>query len=69
MKENKELQCAACRRALQEGLDVFEVCEGLIGIRDFVPLQQPMYFCCSDCLKDYFSAGAGYLPKAPKRVP
>lgn len=63
----KEKQCSNCRRKLDIGVDAIRVNHGVIGIRDFVPLDEMMFFCGEDCLRDYYDLGD--LPKMPRRIP
>ena len=64
--ENKKT-CANCRRDLDVGVDALRVDEGVIGMKDFVPLEGTVYFCCERCLRDYFDTND--LPSIPKRIP
>ena len=59
--------CANCRRDLGVGVDTIRVDEGVIGTKDFVPLDNTMFFCCERCLRDYFDMGD--LPSMPPRIP
>lgn len=64
------MKCATCRRELNEGSDVFQVEEGIVGLSGFVPLDDAVVFCSVECLKEYFKASRGYDRwKAPDRVP
>ncbi len=62
------MKCATCQRELTEGEDVFEVIEGIVGIQGIVPLENPLLFCCAQCLKEYFSPSRGFY-RMPRRVP
>jgi hypothetical protein len=62
------MRCATCRHELKEGINVFQVEEGVLGMAGFVPLEEPNIFCSVECLKDFFSASRGY-EQAPRRVP
>ena len=62
------MKCSTCRKELNEGMDVLEVQEGVVGTRGFVPLDSNAVFCSVECLKEYFRASKGY-EKAPRRVP
>ena len=64
--ENKKT-CANCRCELDIGVDVIKVDEGVIGVKDFVPLEKMQFFCCERCLKDYFDMSD--LPSLPRRIP
>lgn len=59
--------CANCRRELDVGVDATRVDEGVVGVKDFVPLGEPMFFCCEECINVYFDLGS--LPSVPKRIP
>jgi len=63
--ENKK--CANCTRELDIGVDTLRVDEGVIGTKDFVPLDSTMFFCCERCLYDYFDMGD--LPSVPRKIP
>ena len=64
--ENKK-NCANCRRDLDIGVDAIKVDEGVIGTKDFVPLDKPMFFCCDECLSAYYDMSN--LPSVPQRMP
>ena len=64
--ENKK-NCANCRRELDVGLDAIKVDEGVIGVKDFVPLEKMLFFCSEKCLMDYFDMSD--LPSMPPRIP
>jgi len=68
MAENNSIKCAACRTNLEEGMDVIQVEEGIIGLRGFVSLEKPLLFCSVDCLRDYFTPSKGGY-KLPRRIP
>ena len=64
--ENKK-NCANCRCELDVGVDAIKVDEGVIGVKDFVPLEKTLFFCCEKCLRDYFDMSD--LPSMPPRIP
>ena len=64
--ENKK-NCANCRRELDVGVDAIKVDEGVIGVKDFVPLERMLFFCSEKCLMDYFDMSD--LPSMPPRIP
>ncbi len=64
--EDKRI-CANCRRELDVGVDATRVDEGVIGLKDFVSLGEPMFFCCEECIRAYFDLGS--LPSIPPRMP
>ena len=63
----KKKTCANCRRELDVGVDATRVDEGVIGLKDFVPLGDPLFFCCEKCVHIYFDLGS--LPSLQKRIP
>ncbi len=69
MKKSNTLQCAACRKEIEEGMDVFDVQEGVVGLSGFVPLTDPLVFCSEECLRKHFTFAGRNLSKAPKRMP
>jgi len=60
-------KCANCRHELDIGVDATKVDEGVIGTKDFVPLDKTLFFCCEKCLRDYFDISG--LPSMPPRIP
>ena len=42
--------CVNCGHELDVGVDVIKVDEGVIGMRDFVPLGKALFFCCEKCI-------------------
>ena len=64
--ENKK-NCANCRREFDVGVDMKKVVDGVNGVKDFVPLEKPLFFCCERCIVDYFDTSD--LPSMPPRIP
>lgn len=62
------MKCRTCSKELREGVNVFEVQEGVIGTSGFISLDEGLIFCDVECLKEYFQASRGY-DKAPRMVP
>lgn len=60
MQTMKTTTCAHCRMKLTEGGNLIRVDEGVLGSTRFVSLDQPLYFCSPDCVREFFSP----LPKA-----
>ena len=59
------MRCASCQKDLEEGTDVIGVREGVIGNRDFVPLEESLLLCSKECLRNYFSNSKGYVERIP----
>ena len=59
--------CANCRRELDVGVDAIRIDEGVIGMKDFVPLDKTTFFCWEECVSKYFDLSS--LPSVPKRIP
>jgi hypothetical protein len=59
--------CTNCQHELDVGVDAFKVKKGVIGVRDFVELEEPMFFCGESCLGEYFDLSD--LPSLPRRIP
>ncbi len=49
--EFHKTECRTCRRELEEGTNVLEVHEGIIGKLGFVTLGEKLLFCNFDCLR------------------
>lgn len=64
--ENKKI-CANCRQELDIGFDAIRVDAGVIGMKDFIPLDKILFFCSEDCIKNYYDLGD--LPEVGRRVP
>ncbi len=62
------MQCSTCQKNLREGINCFRVEEGVFGTGGFVDLEEGLYFCSDECLRQSFSASGGY-EKAPRRIP
>jgi len=62
------LECATCRRKLNEGDDALQLEEAILGSHGVVPLDKPILFCSEQCLKDFFNGSKGRL-KMARRVP
>ena len=59
--------CTRCGRNLDIGVDAITVTDGVIGPRGFVPLDEPRYFCCHDCL--LIPGDDHEIEKLPRRIP
>ncbi len=68
MKQDSK-KCTDCDRTLEEGMDVLEVREGVLGLLGFVPIKDEHLFCSKVCLKNYLMLGGKGLPMSPKRQP
>ncbi len=62
------MKCRNCGTSLSEGKDAFQLQEGVMGYQRFVPLADPFYFCCRECLKQHFTDSSSNL-SAPRRIP
>ena len=51
---NLAIECAACRNKFEEGEEVLDLQEAIVGINDIVPLNGRRLFCSEECLKNYF---------------
>lgn len=67
MSMKNKNKCAQCRRVLDVGTDAIRVEEGVMGIKGFIPLEKILYFCCEDCIREYFDLSS--LPSLPGRFP
>ena len=66
-KMEDKKKCANCQRELDVGVDVTRIIEGVIGLKDFVPLGKPLLFCCEKCIREYYDLGS--LPSVTPRIP
>ncbi len=65
--EIRNTECHACRRELEEGTNVLEVQEGIIGKLGFVSLGEKLLFCNFECLRNYLDGSRGHVLK--RRIP
>ncbi len=65
--EPHTIECQTCRRKLEEGLNVLEVHEGIIGKLGFVALGERLLFCDFECLRNYLDGSKGHIFK--RRIP
>ncbi|MCH8912337.1 MAG: hypothetical protein IIA33_02095 [Planctomycetes bacterium] len=65
--ELKNIECRTCRRDLEEGMNVLEVQEGIIGKLGFVALGEKLLFCNFACLRNYLDGSKGYVLR--RRIP
>lgn len=64
------MNCAHCREELQYGKDVLSVEQGVIGPRGFISLEDKLFFCSEECLRDYFGkVDLSKLLKVTRKVP
>ena len=47
------MKCTYCRQELAVGLHVLQVIQGVIGMRDFIPLEH-LIFCSERCVVQYY---------------
>ena len=69
METSDTKQCTNCRKGIEEGRDLLELREGVLGMRGFVPLEDALLFCGEKCLREHFDNGLDDLPKYPRRTP
>ena len=62
------MKCATCSRELEQGMDAFELQEGILGAHGLVPLGKALLFCCEQCIKDFFNGSKGRIHKH-RRIP
>ena len=62
------MKCATCQREFEQGEDVYELVEGVLGLHGVVPIETPLLFCSAKCLKEYFSPSKGFY-ELPRRIP
>ena len=65
--EIKNTECRTCRHELEEGTNVLEVQEGIIGKLGFVALGEKLLFCNFECLRNYLDGSKGHVLK--RRIP
>ncbi len=65
--EMKRIDCRACLRKLEEGMNVLDVQEGVIGKLGFVGLGERLLFCNFECLRNYLDGSRGHILK--RRIP
>ena len=65
--EIKNIECRACRRELEEGTNVLEVQESIIGKLGLVALGEKLLFCNFACLRNYLDGSKGHVMK--RRIP
>ena len=65
--EGKNIECCACRRGFEEGANVLEVQEGIIGKLGFVALGERLLLCDFECLRNYLDDSKGHDP-SPARA-
>ena len=54
MEQKSPYHCTACRCEIYEGWDLIEVREGVLGLKGFIPLEEPLLFCSAKCLVEHF---------------
>jgi hypothetical protein len=62
-----KIKCSQCRRELDVGIDVIKVEEGVMGMKGFIPIEKILFFCCEECIREYFDLSN--LPSLPGRLP
>ncbi len=67
LMEGHRIDCRTCRRALDEGTNVLEVQEGIVGRLGFVALGEKLLFCDFACLRNYLNGSSGHVLK--RRIP
>jgi hypothetical protein len=59
--------CENCQRELDVGVDAFTVEKGVFGMKGFVSLEGPTFFCSENCIEKYYDVSD--LPSMPRRIP
>ena len=67
MMETHKIECRTCRREFEEGMNVLEIQEGIIGKLGFVALGEKLLFCNFECLRNYLDGSKGQVLK--RRIP
>lgn len=57
-----------CRKKLEEGVEVLELQEAIVGMSSIVPLNGASLFCSFECLKEYFNGSKAMLHMR-RRIP
>ena len=65
--EIRKIECRTCRCQLEEGTNVLEVQEGIIGKLGFIALGGKLLFCNFECLRNYLNGSNGQVLK--RRIP
>ncbi len=65
--EPHKIECRTCCRELEEGMNVLEIQEGIIGKLGFVALGEKFLFCKFECLRNYLDGSKGHVLK--RRIP
>ena len=47
------MKCEMCHKKLYQGQDVFQVRQGVLGPRGFIPLED-QFFCLEQCMRKYY---------------
>jgi hypothetical protein len=61
--EIKNIECRTCRRELEEGMNVLNIQEGIIGKLGFVALGEKLLFCNFECLRNNLDGSKGHILK------
>lgn len=61
--------CRQCDREIQLGEDAFEIEQGVIGPRGFVPLEATVPLCSEACARGYFGDTDEQITRLKRRVP
>ena len=61
------VECRTCRRQLEEGVDVVEVQDGIIGAVGFVALDEKILLCSFVCVRNYLDGSKEHVLK--RRIP
>lgn len=62
-------RCRQCDREMQLGEDAFELEQGVLGPRGFVPLENTVLFCSEACARGFLGGTNEEIKKLPRRVP
>lgn len=65
--ELKNIECRTCRGELEEGMNVVELQEGIIGKLGFVSFGEKLLFSSFECLRNYLDGSKGHVLK--RRIP
>lgn len=65
MNEDKQVNCAHCKKGLPQGTDVIGIHRGVIGPKGFVALEDRDIYCSEECLKDEYENGVPQEERIP----
>jgi hypothetical protein len=68
-EKQKDIECCACQRSIDYGMEAVQVQNVISGPRGLIPLGEALVFCSEECHESYFNGSASSNGGGTGRIP